>query len=218
MHKWGTYILFHINVIFVQDSKLVVDERNQSFCLGQITLKSLQEFQALTKLHQCLGGLFQPKHTHTNKTTMCHTSFGRMHISSSKASPCLFPPLLTPMTKEIMIFSSFYLNSPCCHLAYYFIKRDTVSWLGFCVFCTSFLFFVLGVHRGGTQRLIGPPQMAAAPASHTPIADIWSSAPAQNRSSLHSLQDCFCLYLWYTTVSATICNSLLIWILVLLWN
>ena len=46
MHEWGTYILFHINVIFVQDSKLIMDERNQSFCPRQITLESLSPSSA----------------------------------------------------------------------------------------------------------------------------------------------------------------------------
>lgn len=54
----GAYSLFHWNLKFVQDSKLIIDERNLSLCLGQITLENLQEFHTLTKLCQCLGGLF----------------------------------------------------------------------------------------------------------------------------------------------------------------
>lgn len=67
INKRGAYSLFHWDLIFVQDSKLFMDERNLSFRLGQISLKSLQELQALTKLSQTLGGLSQSRHTQSNK-------------------------------------------------------------------------------------------------------------------------------------------------------
>lgn len=52
----------HRDFLFAQDSNLFMDERILIFCLGQITLQSLQELQALTKLYQCVKGWLTQVH------------------------------------------------------------------------------------------------------------------------------------------------------------
>lgn len=71
----STYSLFHWDLIFVQKSKLIMNNRNLRFCLDQIALESHQEFQSIVKLLQCLRGVCQPEHTYRDQTT-----FSRIQI------------------------------------------------------------------------------------------------------------------------------------------
>lgn len=67
INEQGPYRLFQRNLIFVQESKLIMDQWNLSLRLGQISLESLHKFQALTELRQGLGALSQPKPSQINE-------------------------------------------------------------------------------------------------------------------------------------------------------